>query len=420
MSAVSFDSARGRLVLFGGSDGTLLGDTWEWDGALWLRLSPTAFPAVRYGAAMAFDRARNRSFLFGGNSNIGQWYGDTWQWDGTNWSQLQIPGPPDGYHHAMVYDTARQRCVLFGGHTNAGMRTDTWEFDGTTWRRIPTAHVPSPRIGIALAFDSIRNRVVLFGGLDQTGFLADTWEYDGVDWTQRTGLPAPSARYNAAMCFDEPRGVCVLFGGWGNAGVTDDAWEFDGTSWAQRTTTIRPAQRSEHMLAFDTVNARVLLFGGRDAGNTYQSDTWLYAAKRPASVTSYAPGCAGSSGTTNLTAVPGGLPWLGGRLELQLAGIPGGNAAVLQYGVSRTRWGSTLLPFDLGGIGMPGCRLATSIDAAVVLGGSATSRRFALNVPTSPALLGGTILAQGFVVDPPANGFGAVLSNAVEARFGTR
>ncbi len=29
----AFDSARNRLVIFGGYDGSYHGDTWEWDGA---------------------------------------------------------------------------------------------------------------------------------------------------------------------------------------------------------------------------------------------------------------------------------------------------------------------------------------------------------------------------------------------------
>ena len=36
-SAMAYDAARGRVVLFGGADvdGTPLGDTWTWDGTTW-------------------------------------------------------------------------------------------------------------------------------------------------------------------------------------------------------------------------------------------------------------------------------------------------------------------------------------------------------------------------------------------------
>src|SRR5438477_230836 len=41
--AVAYDSARGRIVLFGGQDpktGSYLGDTWEWNGYGWIEMSP--------------------------------------------------------------------------------------------------------------------------------------------------------------------------------------------------------------------------------------------------------------------------------------------------------------------------------------------------------------------------------------------
>src|SRR5262245_47142701 len=59
--AIAFDSARGRVVLFGGTSGfELQPDTWEWDGAAWLRRTPPIAPAPRSSAAMVHDRARAR------------------------------------------------------------------------------------------------------------------------------------------------------------------------------------------------------------------------------------------------------------------------------------------------------------------------------------------------------------------------
>ena len=36
--AIAFDSARGRVVLFGGSGGYRLADTWEYDGTAWVEV----------------------------------------------------------------------------------------------------------------------------------------------------------------------------------------------------------------------------------------------------------------------------------------------------------------------------------------------------------------------------------------------
>src|SRR5690242_347699 len=50
--AMAYDPARNRLVLFGGFDSAVLGDTWEWDGQSWTRLTPSTSPPVRYSHAM--------------------------------------------------------------------------------------------------------------------------------------------------------------------------------------------------------------------------------------------------------------------------------------------------------------------------------------------------------------------------------
>ena len=40
-TAMAYDEQRGRMVLFGGTDDSgILGDTWEWDGSTWTRVSP--------------------------------------------------------------------------------------------------------------------------------------------------------------------------------------------------------------------------------------------------------------------------------------------------------------------------------------------------------------------------------------------
>ena len=65
--ALGYDSARGRVVLFGGiNDSTgYLSDTWEWDGNVWTQRTPAQSPPAR-GVALAYDSARGRIVLFGG------------------------------------------------------------------------------------------------------------------------------------------------------------------------------------------------------------------------------------------------------------------------------------------------------------------------------------------------------------------
>src|SRR5262245_35549670 len=57
--AMAYDSARDRVVLFGGTTTQPTSDTWEWDGATWTLLAPPHVPPARTGAAMVFDSARS-------------------------------------------------------------------------------------------------------------------------------------------------------------------------------------------------------------------------------------------------------------------------------------------------------------------------------------------------------------------------
>lgn len=74
--------ADGKIVLFGGhgGGGTLLADTWTWDGSTWTEAAP--LPAGRSGAAMAFDPSMGRILLFGG-FEAGSVRDQLWAWDGS-------------------------------------------------------------------------------------------------------------------------------------------------------------------------------------------------------------------------------------------------------------------------------------------------------------------------------------------------
>src|SRR5262245_24313140 len=53
--AMVYDAARQRVVLFSGSLYESSGETWEWDGASWLRREPATKPPGRTLHALAYD-----------------------------------------------------------------------------------------------------------------------------------------------------------------------------------------------------------------------------------------------------------------------------------------------------------------------------------------------------------------------------
>jgi len=287
--AMAYDSARGRVVLFGGDSGNgSFGDTWEWNGAAWINKTPAAGPSSRAGHAMAYDSARGRVTMAGAGNGL---LVDTWVWDGTAWVEKTPPASPIWrFYNAMAYDSARERLVLFGGVGDLSDLSDTWEWDGSAWVERMPASSPSARYGHAMAYDSARGRVVLFGGFNNetNAYLGDTWEWDGTTWIEATPATAgPSARIWTAMAYDSARRRVVLFGGADATGGLGDTWEWDGRKWVQRSPVTSPASRSEHAMAYDTGRGRIVLFGGYGGAVSRLGDTWEWdgrnwAEKTPA------------------------------------------------------------------------------------------------------------------------------------------
>jgi cysteine-rich repeat protein len=329
---MAYDPLRRLTVMFGGTNaafgeptGGPMDDTWVWDGTSWRELAPPTRPSARFGCAMTYDSKRARIVMYGGTA--GQVFHDTWSFDGATWTDLEPPEDAGELRFAgMAYDAARDRVVIFGGANAANTGRDgTWEFDGTTWTRVTTATVPTGRWASPLAYDPVRGRIVLFGGAVPVfgSYVPDTWEYDGTDWTQvmtpttppgrashtltwmptlgavvmtsgtggvqeswrYDGLdwtllavgPTPSARQLPTAAFDVARQELMLFGGLG-PGYQADTWRFDGSAWTEVTVAPAPPARRGHTVAYDSQRGRVVVFGGYTGA--YAGDTWAWDGGR--------------------------------------------------------------------------------------------------------------------------------------------
>jgi hypothetical protein len=133
--AIAFDREREVTVMFVTSCPRHVLSTWTWDGVSWTE-SAGAVPGARYAPALAYDSARHRVVLYGGDRCPGEPPGypiDTWEWDGSDWQQVSTGGGPGrhSYGPSMAYDRARGRSVLFGGSAGSD---STWAWDGPTYR----------------------------------------------------------------------------------------------------------------------------------------------------------------------------------------------------------------------------------------------------------------------------------------------
>jgi len=263
---LAYDSARGRVVLFGGhSTGGYLSDTWEFDGATrtWTQVPVATAPPARAIVQMAYDAGRRRTVLFGGYS--GSFLGDTWEYDGATWRQIVATlGPTARAAHAMAYDPVRGRVLLFGGGNLSTRQGDLWAFDGATWTRLSIggAGAPSARSLAGFAFDTHRGVAVVISGMSGLTLESDTWEWDGASWRQRASAPL-LPRGEHSMAFDSRRGVVVMYGGSAGDSVT---WEFDGIAWRPRAFAAGPGPRTGAVMAYDLTRGVTVLFGGARAG----------------------------------------------------------------------------------------------------------------------------------------------------------
>jgi hypothetical protein len=292
-AAMAYDAARGKIVMHGGQyyDGSTgvtydYKDTWEWDGAAgtWTqRLLPDSLPE-RNGHAMVYDSARARMVIFGGfdkNYNLTQ---DVWEWDGTDgpWVDRTPAGtkPAARTMHRMVYDTVRAKAFAFAGYSGAA-RQDGWEWDGVlgTWAdRTPAGTPIGERSDGAMAFDSGRGKMVHFGGYagNTHYYQTNEWDPGTGTWTLRASGGTTPSDSNLAMVYDSARAKTVAFGGCGLAGC--GLYEWDGTAgtWTAKAAGMTP--RADPGMAYDSRRGRTVIFGGLyyDGGAFWETrrDLW--------------------------------------------------------------------------------------------------------------------------------------------------
>ncbi len=278
-ASLTYDSARGVVVMHGGASTVVLSDTWELANGEWtMRVAHSVTsPLRRFGATLAYLPSKNRSVLFGGQLPSGYYATDTWEYNAGTWSQVTTSAaPPARVFSSFTLDAQRSALVLIGGITDiggGGSLDDVWEYTQTGWSRVTPRFAPRPMIGPAGALDTKRGEVVMFGGSSPgTGGLAETWTFDG-EWNAKSPASTPPARYAAALAYDAVRDRVVMFGGYGPSPM-GDVWEWDGADWRPGPT--RPPARAQASLVFDPERSVTVLFGGAASG-VVMGDTWELA-----------------------------------------------------------------------------------------------------------------------------------------------
>lgn len=156
--AITFDSMRQRVVLFGGRQTTgsqgYFSELWEWDGSAWYDRQQGALkPAPRHGAFFAYDVVRGVSVLIGGRSGTADYARETWDWNGSVWDK-RANLPLNWYPYATCYDPSRGGVVALNSDGAIAV------FKNNAWQISPT-YFPGYMNSAALVFDPRVQKLVL-------------------------------------------------------------------------------------------------------------------------------------------------------------------------------------------------------------------------------------------------------------------
>ncbi len=140
-----YDPNGDAMVTFAGSDSSYRNDLWTLSlgpDPAWSELTPSGTPPDARGWHTAiWDPARGRMVVFGGWD--GSCRSDAWALTltgGAAWNAIVPAGtsPSARFSHTAVYDPARDEMVVFGGDDGGGYRDDLWLLKWTSPVSVPS------------------------------------------------------------------------------------------------------------------------------------------------------------------------------------------------------------------------------------------------------------------------------------------
>lgn len=356
MSAMCFDTARGRVVGFGGDFGVMM---YEYDGATWTRQQ--AATGTRTSPAMVYDQARGRTIVFGGldgATNFSTAVNWMASWDGSNLTDI-TPTPlptiwPPASIGSAAYDPIRQRCIFVLSPLSGSYQI--WEWTGAAWERGPDVPADVNLSGAKVVFDELQGKLFIPGfdsaTLDEVVLLYSPGATAAQGTVARATIQGTTYQgiAGAAYAYDSRhRRVFRMGGAVPGQPIqlnTVNVWDAAQSTWTREfaTTTGDLLTRAGPLAAYDTTRHRVVLFGGQSSvsggGSIERRDTLeLYLNSDPVILqqpTSRTGLCSGTfSSLSFVPQVVSGIQyqwWKRAPGSLGFAPVPGANASIFPNG----------------------------------------------------------------------------------------
>ena len=289
-----WDGANQRLIVYGGFDGSFLGDTYALGLSgtpAWSTLAPSGGPPTNRAVGSAvWNPQGNQMLIYGGfgSASGSNYLSDAWSLSlgaSPAWSALSPSGGPPTARQTpqSVYDPMTQSMVMYGGGDVGNGQTVSdlvWSLSlggSPAWAQIGGGAMPRSD-GAAAIFDPVRHRLVTFGGRPYPSYSNDVWTFDlQGNWAKLTPTGTPPAARNAhTSIYDPVRDRMLVYGGTDSANVYGDVWALSlsgSPAWTQVVTGGGPpTARAQHVAVYDSQRDRMVIHGGWGPGDT--GDMW--------------------------------------------------------------------------------------------------------------------------------------------------
>jgi hypothetical protein len=278
-----FDSSRQQVMAFGGiiSGTTYTSELTMITGTGWSRII-TQGPSARSDAGLCFDVDRNRLVIACGSTSTGAVLGDTWEFDGTMWMPMTGPAPSPRFGAARVFVPEFGGAVTFGGVYAIGpqyfaVSNELWLQSPSGWGLLDTNSITSRAYSSLGAIGN--GQLLMFGGLVGATNTPqnELWRFSGTTWTQLNPSNAPSPRSGAASCVFTSTNRFIVFGGQSNGSLVPNMLHTIDAAVPQNWVSFAiggPSPREDAMMAYDPVRDEAILFGGRNASRFDLDDVW--------------------------------------------------------------------------------------------------------------------------------------------------
>ena len=301
-SRAAYDESDGVIVMFGGLTNPdaatgqqySLDETYVWDGTRWIRRFPEVSPAPRAIHAMTYDSVREQVVLFGGRTGPTTDLADTWVFKDGQWSEIETSNAPEKRSVAgLAFDPSRGVSVLFGGqklNDDASALVnlfDMWEFDGSDWTRImeqgPEVLKPT------LVFDEARNQLLMLGVNSTSDTLMYAYDAEAKAWNKLEPEKLPVCANDISVIYHNAEQKVFLVGGQcpkEGVGSTEELYTWDGTNWTLVETVTKLARGVNRAIAYDKGRDVVVMFGGafsfttspRASTNAFSFGNWSFVS----------------------------------------------------------------------------------------------------------------------------------------------